>query len=107
MVGSTALSACDHRFASAAYWSADIWPSCHGPYTAVGQLVLEPTRSMCPLSLPKPQYLTLWGSSRPVFLRRMLAQVVFPVPLQYSSQASASSRVPVPTASEPCLTYSS
>ena len=48
------------------------------------------------LSLPTAQYLTRCGSSLPVFFRLNLAQCESPVPLQYSTQAKASSRVPVP-----------
>ncbi len=54
-------------------------PTCHGPY----------------ISLPRAQYLTWYGSSRPL-ARRRSAQSVFRAELQYSTQARASARVPVP-----------
>ena len=68
-----------HWRAVATYSCAVRWPICQSPY----------------ISLPRPQYRTRYGSSCPL-ARRRLAQYVSPVPLQYSTQASASSRVPVP-----------
>lgn len=68
-----------HWRAVVTYSCAVRWPICQSPY----------------ISLPRPQYRTRYGSSCPL-ARRRLAQYVSPVPLQYSTQASASSRVPVP-----------
>src|SRR5579864_1425034 len=61
------------------YWSAVLAPICQAPY----------------ISLPSPQYRTLYGSRCPL-ARRRLAHDVSPVPLQYSTQAWASSIVPEP-----------
>src|SRR5918999_5174067 len=77
--GSSILIARAQRVAVRTYSSADSAPTCHSPY----------------ISLPRPQYRTPYGSARPLSRRRP-AQAVSPAPLQYSTQASASSRVPVP-----------
>src|SRR5262249_40917386 len=47
------------------------------------------------ISLPRAQYLTLYGSGCP-FFRRSSAQYVALVPLVYSTQCRASSMVPRP-----------
>lgn len=77
--GSILLIARAHLVAVCTYSPADMARTCHGPY----------------ISLPRPQYFTPWGSARP-FSRRRSAHAVRPVPLHYSTQASASSSEPVP-----------
>ncbi|HZE31838.1 MAG TPA: hypothetical protein VE198_10425 [Actinoallomurus sp.] len=77
--GSSILMARAQRVAVRTYSSAESAPTCQSPY----------------ISFPRPQYRTPKGASPPFSLRRR-AQAVSPAPLQYSTQASASSSEPVP-----------
>src|SRR5690348_1212042 len=79
IVGSTQRIIFANSSASAAYPVASLCPACQLPY----------------ISLPRPQYFTLYGSGWPFFFR-WFAQYVSVVALQYSTQSAASCIVPVP-----------
>lgn len=108
--GSTSFRPCAQALALLVYSVASRLPTCQGPHTVPSAFPRGFGRDGL-LSLPSPQYLTLCGSSRPVFFRRSFAQLnaqtsplmtthwLSPVPLQYSTHASASSNDPVPTVS--------